>query len=105
MHSAKTLKITPRRFIVFKKKFITLNVAFTGEPLRLVSVYTKSMLNLVGSKNFYVITQTRKLAQALANYTLMLTNHTQRPGKLIPLSITPVSRKTSNEVQIVKCGV
>jgi hypothetical protein len=88
MHSAKKLKITSRRFIVFKKKFITLNVAFSGEHLRLESVYIKSTLNLVGSNNFYVITQTRKLAQALANYTLMLTNHTQRPGKLIPISIT-----------------
>jgi len=73
---------------VFKKKFIILNVAFTGEPLGLVSIYIISMLNVVGSKNFYVITQRRKFAQALTNYTRMLTNHTQWPGKLIPVSFT-----------------
>jgi hypothetical protein len=76
LHLVGYIYYNTRRFIVFKKTFIILNVAFTGEPLQLESVYIISILNVAGSKNFYVITQTRKFAQALTNYTLMLTNHT-----------------------------
>jgi len=61
-------------------------------------------LNLVGSKNCYFIIQTRKLTQAPANYTLMLINHTHTavwPVDSCNNYSHPVTRKVSNEVQIL----
>jgi len=102
MHSAKTLKITHRRFIVFKKKFITLNVAITGQPLRLESVYIKSMLNLVGSKNFCHNSDKKACSSTGKLYAYADQSHTAawQVDSCINYS-QPVARKTSNEVQIL----
>lgn len=79
-----------------------MNVAFTGEPLRLQSVYIKSMLNLVGSKNFCHNPDKKACPGTGKLYACADQSHTAawQVDSCINYS-HPVARKTSNEVQIL----